>query len=157
MAVAKSYQSATILTEPYEKNKRKYVLIKTKTGLEKEVRWYTDAEYARMYPEEKKKINQRQILGFGDKGFIYLYEGDTKWLEKSIARYCRWWGWYSPFYLKVPKEMKVYKLEWSAVGGEDDRLKSEEEVRQGVRRKQIVEKRFMYEDISNMDSSTNIV
>ncbi len=140
MAVAKSYQSATILTEPYEKNKRKYVKILTKTGLEKEVRWYTDTEYARMYPEEKKTINQREILGFGKKGFIYLYEGNEKWLQQSEDRYTRWWGWYSAELLKVPNEVKVYKLEWLAVGGTDDRLKPEEEVRQGVRRKILLKK-----------------
>ena len=53
--VAKSYQGLEILCEPYELAKgRLYVKVRTKSGANKEVRWYTEAEYAKMYPEAKE-------------------------------------------------------------------------------------------------------
>ena len=42
--VAKSYQELPIIGEPYVKNNRMYVLVKTKSNREKEVRWYSDQE-----------------------------------------------------------------------------------------------------------------
>ena len=49
--VAKSYQTLEIVQEPFSENGRLYVKVKTKKGTIKKVRWYSEAEYARMYPD----------------------------------------------------------------------------------------------------------
>lgn len=121
--VAKSYQSCEQLGEPFQKNKKMYVEIMLKSGKPKEVRWYTPSEYEKMYPEDKKSAAaarkpQKDVLGFGEKGYIYLYEGDTMYLEhNTIARNCVWWGWYYPDLIPdLPQNIKVYTLSWDAVG-----------------------------------------
>jgi hypothetical protein len=52
--VAKSYQGLKELSEPFEKNGKMYITIETKSGLSKMVRWYSEREYAKMYPDEKE-------------------------------------------------------------------------------------------------------
>ena len=87
--VAKSYQSLNVITEPYLKNKRMYILVETKSGKEKEIRWYTNQEYAKMYPEEKKDKtkdpyykSQKYVLGF-DEGYIWILKNPTEENEES--------------------------------------------------------------------------
>lgn len=64
MPVAKSYQSLEILCEPYVLDKgRQYVKVRTKNGENKQVRWYTDAEYAKMYPEAKAEVKPAVPIG----------------------------------------------------------------------------------------------
>ena len=100
--VAKSFQEMEIVCEPYTLTGRMYVKVKNpKTGNVRQVRWYTDSEYAKLYPEAKADIttfkNQKQTLGF-EKGYITIFKGDTythiDWFRASICRYTRWWGWY---------------------------------------------------------------
>ena len=86
MAVAKSFQSMKQITEPYLVSGRMYVKVQNpKTGAERQVRWYTDAEYAKMYPDEAKPAEskilrtQKSVLGF-DKGYITIDE------EKEIEK-----------------------------------------------------------------------
>lgn len=96
--VAKSYQSMTILGEPFAKaNNKIYIKVKNeKTGTVREVRWYNEKEYARMYPGEvatdSSRFNQKNILGFQE-GYITIFKGDIEkyeyWFERSIARFCR--------------------------------------------------------------------
>ena len=50
MPVAKTYAKCEIEGEVFIENKRAYVNVKTAKGLKK-VRWYSDAEYKRMYPD----------------------------------------------------------------------------------------------------------
>jgi hypothetical protein len=52
MPVAKSFQKYTLIGEPYKKNGRQYIVIRYADGHDREVRWYTDAEYAKLYPAE---------------------------------------------------------------------------------------------------------
>ena len=94
--VAKSYQSLEILGEPFVSNGRWYVNVLTKKGIEKTVRWYSEKEYQRMYPDEKVQtdniihINQKKILGF-EKGYITIFKGNTyeekEYFQMSSARY----------------------------------------------------------------------
>ena len=88
MAVAKSYKELPQCGEPYEKNGRMYIVVECKNGHRKEVRWYTDQEYAKMYPDDAKpsagtgicggkKIRPtKEVLGFKN-GYIYILKGDT--------------------------------------------------------------------------------
>ena len=121
--VAKTYQNYEKIGEPFQKSKKMYIKVRLKNGNEKEVRWYTPNEYAKMYPEDKAKADkerkpQKDVLGFGDKGYIYLYEGDNMFLEcNTPARNCVWWGWYHPELLEnLPDNIKIYTLAWDAVG-----------------------------------------
>lgn len=128
MPVAKSYQSYKIISEPFQKNNKWYVRACSPRGVEKEVRWYSEAEYAKLYPDVKNNkvfANQRNIFGFGDKGYIYLYKGDEDWLRQSPARYCRFWGWYYGEELAVPSSVETSVLRWEDVGEPSGTLKPE--------------------------------
>ena len=101
MAVAKSYQELEIVGDVFVSSGRQYVNVKLKSGKLKTVRWYSDAEYRKMYPEAAAvdhSINpyykpQKEVLGF-TKGYITIFKGDTyseiDWFRASIARYTRW-------------------------------------------------------------------
>ena len=144
MAVAKSYQKLDICGDPYEKNGRAYIVVSYPDGRHKEVRWYTDAEYKKMYPEEKVSVdkwNAKKILGF-EKGYITIFKGDIKeneeWfkLEKA-CRYHTYWGWYVISTEDLPEPMplgvEAVRLEWSQVGYEGEvQLRSESEVKAAV-------------------------
>lgn len=139
MAVAKSFQSMKQVTEPYLVSGRMYVKVRNeKTGAERQVRWYTDAEYAKMYPEDEKSTGskilrtQKSVLGF-DKGYITIFKGDTysqlEWFQNSIARYARTWGWYIVSTEELPDDIPAgiepIQLPWELVGTEGDVLKPE--------------------------------
>ena len=48
--VAKSYQSLKQIGEPYYKNGKQYVVVLNEnTGNKREVRWYTESEYVKLY------------------------------------------------------------------------------------------------------------
>ena len=142
--VAKSYQKLKILSDqPYIKpNGKMYVKVLMKGGSEREVRWYTSDEYAKMYPGESAEpemfVNQKNILGFQE-GYITIFKGNQEehedWFGRSIARYCRYWGWYVvsedtvPF--DLPAGLEPVELKWEMVGC-GTALKNDEEVRTAV-------------------------
>jgi hypothetical protein len=142
--VAKSYQSMTILGEPFAKaNNKLYVKVKNeKTGAVREVRWYNEKEYAKMYPGESIEpemfVNQKNILGFQE-GYITIFKGNQEeyedWFDRSIARYCRHWGWYVVSEDTIPFDLPVglepVELKWEMVGC-GTALKNDEEVRVAV-------------------------
>ena len=126
--VAKSYQSLPQVDEPYIKdNGKMYVKVQKASGAIQEVRWYNAAEYAKMYPnevvEEDTFKNQKNMLGFQN-GYITIFKGDQEkyedWFNRSIARYCVWWGWYIvsedvvPF--DLPAGLEPVELKWEIVG-----------------------------------------
>lgn len=145
MAVAKSFQSMTQIGEPYLSAGKMYVQVKNeKTGNIRQVRWYTDAEYAKMYGEKVEKSpkefkTQKEVLGF-EHGYITIFKGDTyanlEWFQKSIARYCKWWGWYIISTEAVPVDLPVgiepIELKWEMVGEEEGVLKPDHLVKQAV-------------------------
>ena len=129
MPVAKSYQRCDIMGEPFKQNGRMYVTIETPFGAMKNVRWYTEAEYARMYPEAKReKPIYRNILGFKDAGYITIYYGNTyeniNWFKASpVCWYHKIWGWYTNSDNEVPAELPEgvmsAKLNWEDVSNEN--------------------------------------
>lgn len=153
MAVAKSYQDRKIIGEPFEKNGKKYIKIILKNGNEKEVRWYTDIEYEKMYGEKPLNCNfsaetdntsinkvshfgpQKDVLGFTE-GFIYLLKGDQEknlgYLQLSKARCCRWFDWYFPSWETIPEDLPAdlepVKLYWRDVGNEEGYLLTDDKV-----------------------------
>ena len=72
MAVAKSYQDLPIVGDVFVSSGRQYVNVKLKSGKTKTVRWYSDAEYRKMYPEtvavdrstDPYYKPQKEVLGF---------------------------------------------------------------------------------------------
>lgn len=143
--VAKSYQTLTQMGEPYMSNGKMYVQVKNeKTGNIRQVRWYTEAEYAKLYGEKVEKTakefkSQKQVLGF-ENGFITIFKGDTyanlEYFQKSIARYCKMWGWYIVSTEAVPVDLPVgitpIELKWEMVGEEEGMLKPDHLVKQAV-------------------------
>lgn len=124
--VAKSYESLEQTSEPYEVNGRSYVNVRMKSGKIKTVRAYTPSEYAKFYPEVKiinPGKSRREILGFGEAGFIWLMKGakyeDIDWYRQSPCRYARPWGWYLPSDIEMPNPLPVgvepVKLMWEDV------------------------------------------
>lgn len=136
MPVAKSYQSLPILCEPYTKNGRQYCKVKTKTGIEKEVRWYNAREYTRLYPDAPKTANikpQKDVLGF-EKGYITLVHGAEADLERSNARYCVHWGWYIVSTEEVPPKFVAVPLKWEKIGNANGSLKDSNIIKTEVKK-----------------------
>lgn len=142
--VAKSYQALEVVGDVYIVKGRQYVQVRTKNGVLKQVRWYSDKEYAKMYPDDVKNTSkegdpsfktQKEILGF-DKGYITIFKGNTfedkEYFKMNSARYTRLWGWYfvstEELPDDIPDDVEPVRLEWSLVGKEDGSLKTEAEV-----------------------------
>lgn len=141
--VAKSFQKLPLVGDPYKVNGRMYVKVRLATGAERQVRWYSEAEYAKMYPGEAVSANgtpsylkgQKEALGF-ENGYITIFKGDTYgnlgWFQKSIARYARMWGWYIVSTDEVPEDLPAtvtpVRLNWEDVSDNGETLKNETEV-----------------------------
>ncbi len=142
--VAKSYQTLEVVGDVYISKGRQYVQVRTKNGDLKQVRWYSEKEYARMYPDEVRTVSeeenpyfktQKQIFGF-DNGFITIFKGNTyedkEYFKLNSARYTRWWGWFfvstEPLPDDIPEDVIPVRLPWEMVGNEDGSLKPEAEV-----------------------------
>ena len=140
MPVAKSYTNCEIINEPYAIKGKKYVTILYK-GHEKQVRWYSDAEYQKMYPEltidhSKDPFwkSQKDVLGFKN-GYIWIFTGPTyenkDWFKEHDCRFTRWWGWGWSSEMEDPKEeelttdIKMIKLPWEIVGVGDNLIPDE--------------------------------
>ena len=133
--VAKSYQGLPIVEEPYEKNKKMYCKVRLKSGKVKEVRLYTEKEYEKLYPlPEPKWAPQRKMLGFGDEGYIIIFNSKPefeKFYSRGPFRYSRFFGWYLPGNETVPvlPDGIIPKvLPWEIVGNTDGELKEEKEL-----------------------------
>lgn len=126
MPVAKSYQRFNIVSGPYSVNGRMYV--KLDNG--KQVRWYTDAEYAKMYGDApavpQKPKTEKEALGFAE-GFITIFKGDTyaaiEWFRASVCKYNKIFGWYVPSTEEIPCDIPIglepIRIEWDCVSAED--------------------------------------
>lgn len=139
--VAKSYQSYPLLGDPFAANGRMYVNVQTPKGQSKTVRWYTDAEYAKLYGapigSSTPTFNAKKALGFSE-GPITIFKGYTDalqdYFEASPAYYNAHWGWYypsgtTPIY---PPQVTPVSLQWASVGKADNTLKPIPEVRAAV-------------------------
>ena len=138
--VAKSYEGLTQVCEPYKVNGKDYVKVQLKNGSLKVVRAYSEAEYKKFYPEVKiiqPAKSQKEILGFGEPGYIWLFKGDTyaalDWFRYQPTRYARTWGWYLPSNMEMPQPLPAgitpVKLPWEAVCEADgEHLRPEKEL-----------------------------
>ena len=148
MAVAKTYAKMEISGDPFMENKRMYVNVVTSKGLKK-VRWYSDAEYRRMYPNEEvgkhdiMDFNARHVFGFGDAGYITIYRGDELALQECVENHHEsfrrnlTFGYYTPSHIPVctlPDGITPIMLKWEEVMDHDDRMKPHEEVTKYVQK-----------------------
>lgn len=127
--VAKTYQGLPVVQEPYEKNKKMYCKVRMKSGSDKEVRVYSQKEYDKMYPAPVLKWKpQREMLGFGEDGFILVFNNAPEFeefYEYGPFRFHKIFGWYLPGNEIVPALLpgivpKV--LSWEVVGRDDGEL-----------------------------------
>lgn len=141
MPVAKSYQSLKTLSTPYTENGKTYINVLTKSNTPKKVRWYTDQEYIKLYPEDfkSKSISPlKEVLGFGPEGYITIFYGDVEparyWFLSQPTNFNRWFGWHLPEGLTydastLPPNIQTAKLYWKDISTDDYTLKPEETIR----------------------------
>jgi hypothetical protein len=139
--VAKSYQNLEQLCDPYSMNGKMYVKVRTKSGAAKVVRAYSEAEYRKYNPEVKviqKPKSQREIFGFGDEGFIWIFKGDTyaalDWFRIQPTRYADYLGWYLSSEIELPTPLPAgvepVKLYWDKVCDESgEYFKDKDEIK----------------------------
>ena len=142
MSVAPSFQKYPTFGEPYEKNKRKYIVIVYPDGHHREVRWYdTEPAAAPSKTSEFKKIRStKDVLGFS-KGYITIFKGDTypvlEWFQQSVARYHNFWGWYIVSEDEVPEIIPAgvtpIQLKWEDVAfADEDQLRPESQIKEHI-------------------------
>lgn len=142
--VAPSFKEMPIVSEVFDKNGKPYVKVKNeKTGTVREVRWYSETEYAKNYGKKLAETakdgwdNLKQIRGF-EKGPILVIRGvrtveDEQWCEQSCARYAVGIGWHivstDSFPEDAPAHFKYILLGWNEFKSYDDRhMKSPNEL-----------------------------
>ena len=143
MPVAKTYAKMEIQGEPFQENGRMYVNVIAPKGLKK-VRWYTDTEYRRMYPDavvehDVMDFNAKHVFGFEETGYITLYKGRNveEWAneDRTNIRFNCTFGYYTPGRLGTPHltdGIEPIHLMWEDVMAHDDRMKPHEEVKKIV-------------------------
>lgn len=138
--VAKSYQGLDVITDVYTCNGRTYVKVRDLQGNVRQVRWYTDKEYEKMYGEPAEPVRlrtQKSVMGF-DEGFITIFKGDTyahkEEFKNAGARYTRMWGWGLPGGLPIPEIEGVtpIRLDWEKVCKDEEHLKTETQIQEIV-------------------------
>ena len=143
MAVAKTYEKMALVGEPFQENGRMYINVQVPKGIKK-VRWYSDAEYHKMYPNvtvenDIMNFDARHAFGFGPEGFITIYKGHNleDWADdrRSNLRYNLTFGYYTPGHLELPEltgDIVPVRLAWKQVAAEGNKMKPHEEVQKLV-------------------------
>lgn len=142
--VAKTYQNLKQVGVVYTVNGRMYIKVEMANGNLKQVRAYTDKEWAKYYGVPVDHSNdpfyksQREVLGFTD-GYITIFKGNTypykEWFKENGAVYRKLWGWSFASGAEIPElpiEIEAVRLDWSAVGADAENLKNDEAVRAAV-------------------------
>lgn len=130
--VAKSYQGLEQICEPYTVNGRMYVKVRTKSGTEKQVRAYSEKEFAKLYPTATVAGAQKslkEVLGFA-KGYITIFAGETyaalEWFRYSPARFHKLFGWYFTSTEELPQDVpsciEPKQLLWAKVAKDGNTL-----------------------------------
>ena len=132
MATAPSFANLERLSEPFEENGKEYILVKTKSGTTRRVRWYE---------EPMKKIRPlKEVLGF-TKGYITIFKGDTysllEWFqEEPKCRYHKFFGWYvtsEDELPTLPAGLEPIQLKWDDVAfADEDQLRPESQIKEYI-------------------------
>ena len=127
--VAKSYETWPRLCDPYEVNGKMYVKLRSPSGKEKVARAYDKPQVSSVKNKNsevtiiKAAKSRRDVLGFGEAGFIWLFKGETypvlDWFKTSPCRYTKLWGWYLPSNIEMPSPIPAgiepIKLDWTEI------------------------------------------
>ena len=145
MATAPSFATYKVVSEaPFIKGGKLYITVEhPNTKNHRDVRWYTDAEYEKLYGAKLRKAKEdgdpwlKHARGF-DEGPILIIRNDTPdddpWLRKSSAYYAVDTGWYVISTKKLednaPKHFKYLRLYWDEMrDGDDNHVKSPQAIR----------------------------
>lgn len=134
MPVAPSFEKFKRITqEPFYKNGKAYVTVENpNTGNQRDVRWYSDTEYAKNYGNKlvdtkKKWTGMKHARGFDNGPLLVIRRNrpeDEEWLRRSAARYAVGIGWHfiSTDVLPedAPKHFKYLLLGWNEFRDGDD-------------------------------------
>ena len=143
MPVAKTYATFAIDGEPFKENGKMYVNVITPKSIKK-VRWYTDVEYKRMYPNaviehDIMDFNAKHVFGFEETGYITIYKGSNveEWADedRTSIRFNCTFGYYTPGRLGIPHlidGIEPIRLMWEEVMDHDDRMRPHAEVQKIV-------------------------
>lgn len=144
MPTARTYEKYSLDGEPFKENGRMYVNVMTPKGTKK-VRWYTDAERARMdktagieaEPIDCMNFNARHAFGFDEDGYITIYKGNEdeieRWADENheCTRRNLTFGWYTPSRLEIknlPSTITPVKLQWEDIVASGNKMRPHEEV-----------------------------
>ena len=142
MPVARTYSKFELSGEPFKENGRMYVNVIAPKGIKK-VRWYSDAEYKRMYPDEITEndimdFNAYHAFGFDCGGFITIYKGDIEAFAKEHREYF-WYNlifdYYTPSSIEIPElptSITPIQLKWEEVCAHNTKMRPHDEVRKIV-------------------------
>ena len=125
--VAKSYQHLQQIGLPYNKGSRMYVKILLNNKGVREVRWYSETEYKKMYPQDTviRTNDARARFCFFPNNKLYIACGDaekvnTFFMEEThhFGRYCATWGWYVGTWAKEfnKETLAAYKARMKELG-----------------------------------------
>lgn len=136
MPVAPSFKDYKVITEtPFTKNGKLYITVEhPNTKNHRDVRWYSDSEYAKAYgkklseSEDKGWDGLKHARGFDNGPILVIRRNrpeDEPWLCKSVARYAVGIGWYivstDTFPDDAPAHLKYLLLSWDEFRDGDDR------------------------------------
>lgn len=160
VAVAKTYEKMALIGDPFQENGKMYVNVQSPKGVKK-VRWYSDAEYRRMYPNatiirDIMDFDARAAFGFGAEGYITLYKGRNveEWAENDRHNiyYNLTFLYYTPGRLELPRlrdGITPMRLKWEQVVDHDNKMRPHAEVQK------IVTKLIMDEGVSAYQGQVN--
>ena len=148
MPVARTYEKYKQLDTPFMESGKMYIHVEGPHGTKK-VRWYTDAERARMdkaagvkpAPKDIMNFDAKHAFGFDELGFITIYKGDPDEIEKwadehhECTRRNLTFGIYTPSRLTIeglPASITPVKLRWEEISDSATRMKPHNEVAQIV-------------------------
>lgn len=132
MAVAKSYKDLPKQSDPFMKDGKMWITVLHTKG-PKDVRWYTEAQYAALYhiaaqAAQSTTFNARTAFGFGEAGYITIYKGNPEALYKRLHGSKEAWfnnifTWYTTAEMPIPQDLPKgttpIRLDWNAVSKED--------------------------------------
>lgn len=146
MPTAPSFADFRKITEtPFLKNGKLYITVEHPNTLNhRDVRWYSDEEYTKLYGNKEKKKEEKGLPSFNYKiargfanGPILVIRNeklsDEQWLKESNARFALGVGWYiastDTLPLDAPAHFKYLLLPWEECGSPDgSRIKSNDEI-----------------------------
>lgn len=143
MAVARSYEKFKIIGEPFEENKRMYVMLENG----KKVRWYTDSQRAAMDKKSGAKttanndsFSHYKAFGFAPHNFITVFRGEEQTVEEWASpqedvRFATFLGWYAPCTFNIenlPSGITPIRIYWDVVKADDQHMRDYDEISEVV-------------------------